>query len=79
MSPKDYTPAQKVNRFLRRREIRQARKHNQWLESVLPQMKAATWQSGASSAFQARASENILDDPNGNTVLDENGFAIQDY
>lgn len=53
-TPKKKEPgvSEKINRYLRRRELRQARKHNQWLEAHKPRMVAAEWQGGASTTFQ---------------------------
>lgn len=53
MKKRGLTWNEKINAYLRRREIRQARKHEAWLESVSPRLVAREWQGGASTSFQA--------------------------
>lgn len=64
----------RIGRFLRRRELRQARKHNQWLEAHKPRLEAREWQGGSQVYYQAitpiRALKSEEDDmPGGRLTL----------
>lgn len=63
MKKRGLTWNEKINAYLRRREIRQARKHEAWLASVQPRMLAATWQGGSYTTIGAPGGFIFVDSP----------------